>query len=257
MQLQNNHGQKKEIELDPDLSLELNLDKKYNELKELKKKLNSLESKRTALINKNKPSKKEHKERKEQSKQNIFYKFITSNNKVIYAGRNAHQNDILFSRFAKANDLLFHADIIGASLILLKEGKKSDSDEKAQAAQIAACYSNAWKLKSAVIDVYSFLPEQVEKAASGLYLQKGSFIITGKKEWYKNVELKLKIGILRDDFCVFPYSAGVELIEQRIIVPGNIEKEDFCQQLSKIYNFSSDYISKKLPAGKMNFLEEQ
>ncbi|MEM3372586.1 MAG: DUF814 domain-containing protein [Candidatus Anstonellales archaeon] len=247
------------IELDPSISLEKNLSKKYDELKELKEKLKSLEQKIEMLLQEREKSSSKKKSKKLESKKDkrssIFYRFITSSNKVIYAGRNAQQNDLLFSRIAKSNDLLFHADIIGAALVVLKEGKSASENDKREAAQIAACYSNAWKLKSTVIDVYSFLPEQVEKAAAGLYLQKGSFIISGKKEWYKNIELKLKIGILDNDFVVVPFISNLKLINESIIVPGDIEKEEFCANLSKKYNFSSDYIAKKLPAGKMDFLK--
>lgn len=181
-----------------------------------------------------------------------YAKLLTSGNKIVLIGKNAKQNELLYSRHARQEDLLFHADIVGASLVVLKGGKSATSQEKLEAAQLSGCFSNAWKLGFAAIDVYSFLPEQVERSLAGLYVGKGSFVIIGKKEWYKKVELKLKIGYNEGKLFVYPFCSPVLLEKQLVLIPGAIEKEDFLKELAHTFNTSPDLISSLLPAGKFS-----
>ena len=65
--------------------------------------------------------------------------------------------------------------------------------------EFAAAYSKAWSLGLATVDVYAVRPDQLSKQPpSGEYLPKGSFMIYGQREWFRDVELKLSIGVKID-----------------------------------------------------------
>src|SRR3989338_595777 len=80
--------------------------------------------------------------------------FTTSNGFLCVGGKNAKQNDLLVASQLKENDLFFHADVHGASAVVLKDGLSAKEKDLREAAQFAACYSNAWKSGSGVADVY-------------------------------------------------------------------------------------------------------
>ncbi len=243
-----------EFELDPNLSLQKNAEIYYERAKELREKRKRLEEMlaKPEMKKKQKPRKE-----KTQSRNTGYYTFFTSAKKEVLAGKNASQNELLFSRYSRKGDLLFHADIIGASLVLLKKGEIASVQEKQECAQIAACYSNAWKLGYSSIDVYSFLPEQVEKSLSGQYVSKGSFVIIGKKDWYKNIPLLLRIGINDNAFRVVPDCSQVRLEKELYVFPGSTEKEEAVKALEKEYQVSHEIIASRLPSGKLSYSPEK
>ncbi|MEM1675038.1 MAG: NFACT RNA binding domain-containing protein, partial [Desulfurococcaceae archaeon] len=108
--------------------------------------------------------------------------------------------------------------IHGAPVTILKTNSSSFSEEDVyEAGLITTCYSRGWKLGLGYLDVYWVYGEQVsKKAPSGEYLSKGSFMIYGKRNYFR-VELKLGIGI--EEICDPVYG-----IYQRIIIgkPENI-----------------------------------
>ena len=68
-----------------------------------------------------------------------------------------------------------------------------------RAAEFTAAYSKAWQTGLATVDVYAVRPDQVSKQPpTGEYLPKGSFMIYGQREWFRDVELKVAIGVRID-----------------------------------------------------------
>jgi hypothetical protein len=120
---------------------------------------------------------------------------------LIIAGRNATQNEMIFKKYIEADDVVLHAEITGAPLTVVKsEGKEITPSAIREAGEIAAAYSSAWKAGVASIDVYWIKPDQVSQTAqSGEYLPKGSFMIRGKKNYLRKMELKISIGIIIED----------------------------------------------------------
>ena len=116
---------------------------------------------------------------------------------LVIGGRDAVTNEILVKKQTQPGDLVLHADIPGAPFTLIKtEGKTVSEEDILEAAQIAASYSSAWKAKSASLDVYWVTPEQVSKEApSGEYLTRGAFMVRGKKNYVRNIPVRLAIGI--------------------------------------------------------------
>ena len=127
-----------------------------------------------------------------------FRWFRSSEGFLVLGGRDAATNEMLIKRHMEPQDIVFHADLIGAPFVLIKtEGKTPSEQTLREAAEFAAAYSKAWKQKLAAVDVYWVRPEQVSKQPpSGQYLTKGAFMIRGKKTYYKKIPLKTAIGII-------------------------------------------------------------
>ena len=122
-----------------------------------------------------------------------FRWFITSDGVVVLGGRDASQNEELVKKYLTGGDLFVHADVHGASVVIVK-GKTEKMDE---VAQFAASYSGAWRSGHFSADVYSALPSQVSKTPeSGEFVSRGSFIVRGERTWYRNVPLAVGIGLM-------------------------------------------------------------
>ena len=86
---------------------------------------------------------------KEQEELPPFKIFAVEGGFAVYAGKNSANNDLLTFRFAKPNDLWFHARGSSGSHVVLKMGSAQGTPTKKaieQAASIAAYYS---KMKNA------------------------------------------------------------------------------------------------------------
>ncbi|MBT8172231.1 NFACT family protein, partial [Candidatus Bathyarchaeota archaeon] len=115
---------------------------------------------------------------------------------LVLGGRDATTNEILIKKHMDPDDVVFHAEIIGAPFVLIKtEGKNPPERTINEAAQLAASYSRAWKELLRVINVYWIHPKQVSKTPpSGQSLKKGSFMIRGSKNFVRSVPLHVAIG---------------------------------------------------------------
>jgi len=128
-----------------------------------------------------------------------FEKFIWSistNGFLIVAGKDATTNEILIKKYLDNTDIVFHAEIAGSPFTLLKDGNRANTEDIYDAALITAAYSKAWKVGVSTIPVYYIKPEQIsKKTPSGEYIKKGSFMIYGKKNYLKDIQLELFISV--------------------------------------------------------------
>lgn len=122
-----------------------------------------------------------------------FHWFYTSKGKLCVAGKNAKQNELLVAKRLTNEDLFFHADVHGAPTTILKNGVQASEEELIEAAQWACIYSRAWKGGSVIADAYCVKKDQVSKYSSGEFVGKGAFMIYGERQWFRNMELKLKL----------------------------------------------------------------
>jgi predicted ribosome quality control (RQC) complex YloA/Tae2 family protein len=128
-----------------------------------------------------------------------FRWFKSSTGFLIIGGRDATSNDIIFKKHLNGNDLAFHTNFPGSPLVVIKnpDNKEVNYETINEAAEFVASYSRAWKENWGVVDIFYVEPSQLSKTPpSGEYLQKGSFIISGKKNVIKNVKTKLTIGLI-------------------------------------------------------------
>lgn len=121
--------------------------------------------------------------------------FFTSEGFLVIGGRTAEMNEEIVSKHLESRDLFFHTQTPGAPAVILKDGQEAGEISIREAAEFAATYSALWKEEKHAGEVYYVLPEQVSKTAKpGEYLPKGSFYITGKRN-YLTVELNCAIGV--------------------------------------------------------------
>ncbi len=131
--------------------------------------------------------------------------FITTDGLLVIGGRDASSNSALIRKHLTEHDIVFHAEVHGSPFFIIKnaaafavtqEGTINSSLH--QVAQATISFSRAWKDGLSSADAYWIMAEQVKKGApTGQFLPKGSFVIEGKRNYIKGVELRLAIGIMQ------------------------------------------------------------
>jgi len=127
-----------------------------------------------------------------------FFWFISSENFLVIGGKDAQQNELLVKRYMKPNDVYVHADLHGASTVVVKNPTSTPVPPKTlnEAGQFAVCFSAAWDSK-VLTAAYWVTPDQVSKTApSGEYLTVGSFMIRGKKNFLPPSHLTMGFGFM-------------------------------------------------------------
>lgn len=81
--------------------------------------------------------------KEEAEKQTLFRRFRISPSAELWVGKNAKNNDLLTFKYARPNDLWFHARGVAGSHCVLKSSKPPTREELERAAAIAAHYSDA------------------------------------------------------------------------------------------------------------------
>ncbi len=236
----------------------------YELAKETKKKAAGTEK---AIEETKKEMKKESKKKTEEKKVRvkrekkwfeIFHWFYTSEGKLAVGGKNAQQNDIVYKKHMEDNDLFFHADIQGASAIILKNGADSTEEEMREVAQFAASFSNAWKNGNASVDVYAVKKEQLSKASQGGYIPVGAFAISGKRTWFKGTKLGLKIGKSEHGIEILPERSARKLKGEVHLAPMKTGKEkgEISRFIAKKFSVDVTEILELTPSGKSKIVKK-
>jgi predicted ribosome quality control (RQC) complex YloA/Tae2 family protein len=182
-----------------------------------------------------------------------FRWFVTSDGVVVLGGRDASQNEELVKKYMTGGDLFVHADVHGASVVIVK-GKTEKMEE---VAQFAASYSGAWRSGHFSADVYSAQPNQVSKTPeSGEFVTRGSFIVRGERTYYSNVSLAVGIGLVLE-----PQAAVIggppSVIRSRTkafaeLKPGQYEPNDVAKKVLRLLKQSISPDEEKLLKGILN-----
>jgi predicted ribosome quality control (RQC) complex YloA/Tae2 family protein len=183
-----------------------------------------------------------------------FHWFFTSNGMLAIGGRDAHQNELLNSRYFEDKDLFFHADIFGAPVFILKDGSAADRATREEVAEFAACYSSAWKEGLRTIDVYAMKRNQVSKSSSKGSLGTGSFLLSGERDWYRSMQLSLVMLVKEGKLHTIPKATfekekteGMQLVK---VTQGNYRKSDAAKKIAAKLGYSDiDAIMRQLPTG--------
>ena len=246
------------IAIDISKTVEKNASDYFEKAKKSKKKIEGAKealAKTKSKINKLKKSEPEKKSAEKKPAKKEWYEkfrwFISSEGFLCIGGRDATTNDIIIKKYAEENDIIFHTDIAGSPFFVVKtENKKPGKATIEEAAQATAIFSRAWKLGLASADVFSVKPEQVTKTTqSGEYIQKGAFMIYGKKSYIK-AELNLAVGIHEGKIIAGPFSAVKSRAEKFAAVEQGSEKaSDTAKQIQKKIGGELDDIIRALPAG--------
>ena len=125
--------------------------------------------------------------------------FNTNDGLLAIGGRDASSNSAIIRKHLTDNDIVFHADIHGSPFFILKNAKQASefSSSLTEVAQATVSFSRAWKDGLSSADAYWIEPNQIKKGApTGQFLPKGSFVIEGKRNYIKDVEIRVAVGIL-------------------------------------------------------------
>ncbi len=206
-----------------------------------------------------------------------FHWFISSDGFRVVAGKDAVSNEVLVNKYAEDEDLVFHADLVGAPFVVVKtEGNKPDEGCLQQAAIFAASFSRGWREGFASVDVYWVKPEQLSKSApSGEYIPKGGFVVRGKRNWVRGAPLKLAVGVIdegngRIKFVGGPVNSVEAQTEKYLtLIPGGLEgkalfrlvlkslaKKTSKELQEKILESSYERIREFIPYNKGRILED-
>ena len=131
--------------------------------------------------------------------------FVTSDGLLAIGGRDASSNSALVRKHLTEDDIVFHAEVHGSPFFIVKNAavgaqKGAIGQSLQQVAQATVAFSRAWKDGLSSADAYWVLPDQIKKGApTGQFLPKGSFVIEGKRNYIKGVEVRLAIGLSEAD----------------------------------------------------------
>jgi NFACT protein RNA binding domain len=180
-------------------------------------------------------------------------------------------------------DLVFHAEVHGSPFFVVKNVPSSSSEQLRtsllEAAQATVSFSRAWKDGLSVADAYWVIPNQVKKGApTGQFLPKGSFVIQGKRNYVKGLEIRLALGVIMLEnkyalMCGPQEAVKKKSIAYCVLLPGGNDpttlskkfkqeivkvctdiSEEFKGILEYLKSISIDEIIKNIPPGQSKIL---
>lgn len=244
----------------------------YEKAKKLSKKqegaIKAIEQTKLSMVKKEKRATKKHRVNVKKHWYDKFRWFLSSDGFLIIGGKDADTNEEIFNKYMEKRDIVLHTQYPGAPLTVIKtQGKEVPQKTLQEAACFVVSYSSIWKSGQFNGDCYWVNSSQVTKTPeSGEYIKKGSFIIRGDRNYFRDVSVDVAVGIeLGEETRVIggPSSAvnihGKHIIQ---IVPGKFNQNDIAKKLYRKYveklgdpSFvkqiaSVDKISRFLPPGE-------
>jgi len=125
-----------------------------------------------------------------------FHYFVSSDGYLVLGGKDAQQNEILYRRYLRKGDIYVHADMNGASSVIIKNNPATPDapippSTLSQAGSLSVASSSAWDSK-AMMSAWWVNSDQVSKTApTGEYLTTGGFIVRGKKNFMPPAQMLL------------------------------------------------------------------
>jgi hypothetical protein len=146
---------------------------------------------------------------------------------------------------------------------IIKNGKNEVSKEEIEeCAQFLCCFSSQWKKGFGTADAFWVEPEQVsKKAESGEYMSKGSFMVRGKKNILKNINLQICLGVRTEKLNIEGEEIEIEELfsgslnsckkfcENRFIKlePGQDNYKKLTKEIKKRLKFNLEDLPKYIP----------
>ena len=129
------------------------------------------------------------------------------------------------------------------------------------AATMALAWSRAWNGGGAHGTVFWVKPGQVSKSAeTGEYVGKGAFVIRGQRTWYKDIDLRLGIGLVAINGIPLLMASTANHIAEIctryiVVTPGREKKESIANKIYKSTGLAVDDILPILP-GNCEIIED-
>jgi len=169
-----------------------------------------------------------------------FRWFVSSDGFLVVAGKDAVSNEVLIKKYTEDDDVVLHADIVGAPFVVVKtEGKKQSEQCLREAAEFAAAFSRGWREGFGSVDVYWVKPSQLSKGGpSGESVPRGGFVVRGERNWVRNVPLRVAIGVAvnEEEGWVRIGGGPVDAVRAKagvyvVVVPGDIAGKELLRRV--------------------------
>ena len=214
---------------------------------------------------------------------------ILSGGHLLVGGKDAKGNDAVVKKHLSGADMYLHADLHGAPSCSLRASQgfapdqhkpahipddvpafrlvdklgdeRITQDKLEEAATLALCWSRAWAGGGAHGTVYAVKPAQVSKTAqTGEYVGKGAFIVRGQRQWFKDLDVQMGVGIVAINGVPLLMGGLPETIRsicQRfaILRPGLVKKEQLANRIYKNTGLMTDDVLPVLP-GAAEIIED-
>lgn len=130
-----------------------------------------------------------------------FVWFISSDGYLVIGGKDAQQNELVYKRYLRKGDVYCHADLHGASSVIIKNNPKTPDAPippatLSQAGSLSVCSSEAWDSKAGMSAWWVNADQVTKSAPTGEFLPTGSFMIRGRKNFLPPAQLLLGLGIM-------------------------------------------------------------
>jgi len=206
-----------------------------------------------------------------------FRWFVSSDGFLVVAGKDAVTNEVLIKKHSSGDDVVFHADILGAPFVVVKTEPNEPSKQcLSEAAEFAAAFSRAWREGYGSVDVYSVKPEQLSKGGpSGESVGHGAFVVHGQRNWMRGVTLQVAIGIVATGNDAFQFVGGpTSAVKARTVTyvtltPGDLSVKELFKPIlkalagkvpkelrEKILKASIEDLREYIPYGKGRILKD-
>ena len=109
--------------------------------------------------------------------------------------------------------------------------------------------------------MFAVKPAQVSKSAqTGEYVGKGAFIVRGQRQWFKDLDVQMGIGLVAINGVPLLMGGTVSSIKERceryaILSPGQTKKEQLANRIYKATGLRTDDILSVLP-GASDIIED-
>jgi predicted ribosome quality control (RQC) complex YloA/Tae2 family protein len=204
-----------------------------------------------------------------------FRWFVSSEGFLVVGGKDAVSNEVLIKKHTEPEDVVFHADVVGAPFVIVKADRKKPSERTlSEAAEFAAVFSRGWREGYGSVDVFYVKPEQLSKGApSGMFVKRGAFVVRGKRNWLRGVPLRTAVGVVFENDALSFVGGPVDAVKTKtntfvIIETGDVSGKELFRRVlgvlaekmpkelrKKIWKGSAEEIRKFIPFSKGRVLE--
>ena len=201
---------------------------------------------------------------------------MISGGHLLIGGRDAKGNDSIVKKHLSGGDMYLHADLHGAPSCSLRalqgfaleeepygqlppgvpsyrlvdklDDEQITDDKLEEAATLALCWSRAWNGGGGHGTVFAVRPAQVSKSAqTGEYVGKGAFVVRGQRQWFKDLDVRMGIGLIAINGVPLLMGGTVASIKRwcerfAILSPGQTKKEQLANRIYKATGLLTDDI---------------
>ncbi|MBS3100178.1 DUF814 domain-containing protein [Candidatus Pacearchaeota archaeon] len=192
-----------------------------------------------------KSSKKENAGKQDYEKYRWFF---TSGNKLVIGGKNAEQNEEVVRKAIKENGklIVMHTSSPGSPFSVIMSENPSESDLE-ETAIFTGCFSRVWRERKEKAAIDIFLAEQLIKKNS---MKTGTFGVVGEID-RKLIKPKLYLIKQKSKLRAVPFKTDKAIS----IIPGNINKEEFAEQIAIKMEIPVEEVLQALPTGGFQILK--